>query len=102
MADRKPERAKSEALEEPDIEIGAAAKAKRLRFRQKPEVDVEVHGETREGDRRVEAESESGSVRRNLPEEVEPGVTYRDVEVGWRAEARLRDPAEDPEDRDEG
>jgi hypothetical protein len=85
---------------EPDIEIGAAAKAKRLRFRRKPEVDVEVHGETRDRDRQIEAETESGSVRRNLPDEIEPGVTYRDVRVGWRAEARIKDPEQDDRDRE--
>lgn len=88
-----------ERLEGADIEIGAAAKAKEIRFHEKPEVDVDVHGETRERDRSAEVETASGSVRENLPEEVEPGVTYRDVKIGWRAEARIRDPAE--EERDE-
>ena len=80
----------------PDIEIGAHATAKRLRFRRKPETDVEFEGETRvrSDDRieEVELESDSQSERRNLPEEVEPGVTYRDVEVGWAAGARARMP----------
>jgi hypothetical protein len=80
----------------PDIEIGAHATAKRLRFRRKPETDVEFEGETRvRSDDRIEAvelETDSHSERRNLPEEVEPGVTYRDVEVGWAARARVRMP----------
>jgi hypothetical protein len=80
----------------PDIEIGAHAKAKRLRFRRKPETNVEFEGQTRvrSDDRieEVELESDSTTERRNLPEEVEPGVTYRDVEIGWAARARARMP----------
>jgi hypothetical protein len=76
----------------PDIEVGARVKAKRLRFRSKPETKVEFRGGTRvRSDNRVEdvdLETDERSERRNLPEEVEPGVTYRDVEVGWVAEAR--------------
>ena len=81
---------------EPDIEIGAAVKARKLRFRRKPETKVEFEGRSRvRSDERiedVELETESGSERRNLPEEVEPGVTYRDVEVGWAARARAEMP----------
>jgi hypothetical protein len=77
---------------EPDIEIGAAARARRLRFRRKPKTKVEFEGRSRvRSDERiedVELESDSQSARRNLPDEVEPGVTYRDVEVGWVAGAR--------------
>jgi len=69
-------------MDEPDIQIGALVKAKRLRFKKKPETEV-----------RVEGEGGSGSLRENLPEEVEPGVTYRDVRVAWLAAAGL-----DPED----
>ena len=77
---------------ESDIEIGAAARARKLRFRSKPKTKVEFEGRTRvRSDDRiedVEIESESGSERHNLPDEVEPGVTYRNVEVGWAARAR--------------
>jgi hypothetical protein len=83
---------------EPDIEIGAAAKARRLRFRRKPKTNVEFEGRTRiRSDERiedVELDTESRSERHNLPEEVEPGVTYRDVEVGWAARSRARLPEE--------
>jgi hypothetical protein len=65
--------------EQPDIEIGAVVKAKRLRFNKKPETDVRVEGDV----------GGSGSERENLPETVEPGVTYRDVRVRWRAAAKL-------------
>lgn len=88
----------------PDIEIGASAKARKLRFRSKPDTNVEFHGGTRvRSDDRVEdveLETDSGSERRNLPDEVEPGVTYRDVEVGWAAQARLKVPKEDQEGDD--
>ena len=70
-----------------DVEIGAAVKAKELRFNRKPQVEVEFEGED-EGE--LEPESDSHTERENLPDEVEPGVTYRDVRVRWRAGARLR------------
>ena len=80
-------------IEDPDIEIGASVKAKQLRFHSKPKTEVDVHGEVREPKRRSEIETASGSERRNLPEEVEPGGTYRDVRVRWGAAARIDDPA---------
>ena len=87
----------------PDIQIGAAARARRLRFRRKPKTDVRVEGGTRvrsdRGVEELEVESDSHTERRNLPEEVEPGVTYRDVEVGWIAEGRVRSTERD-EDED--
>jgi hypothetical protein len=73
-----------------DVEVGAAAKARRLRFRRRPETRVTIHGE-----------GESRTQRENLPEEVKPGVEYRDVKVRWRASARVRDegPPEPGSDR---
>jgi hypothetical protein len=62
----------------PDIELGATVKAKRLRFERAPETDVELEGDW-----------ETHHERRNLPDEVEPGVTYREVEVSWGVGARL-------------
>jgi hypothetical protein len=89
---------------ESDIEIGASLRARRLRFRRKPKTKVEFEGGTRirSDDRieEIELESESGSQRRNLPDEVEPGVTYRNVEVGWAARARAR-MQEDLDDEEE-
>jgi hypothetical protein len=79
-------------VENADVEIGASVKAKRLRFREKPKTDVELHGEVRELEGRGKLQTTSGSERRNLPDEVEPGVTYRDVRVRWRAAARLDEP----------
>jgi hypothetical protein len=90
---------------EPDIEIGAAVRARKLRFRSKPKTKVEFEGHTHvRSDERIEAveiESESGSERHNLPEEVEPGVTYRNVEVGWAARARARIPEGELEQEEE-
>jgi hypothetical protein len=89
-------------VENADVEIGASVKAKRLRFREKPKTHVEFHGELHEPDGHGELETASGSERQNLPDEVEAGVTYRDVRVRWRAAARLGEPgssehAEGPE-----
>lgn len=67
-----------------DVEIGAVARARRLRFRRRPETRVEFGGSP-------EPESDSHSERENLSEEVEPGVVYRDVEVRWTAGARISD-----------
>jgi hypothetical protein len=96
---------------EPDVEIGAAASAKKLRFKRKPRVEVNTHAHSeidpqlaRELDR-IEGEGGSHTERENLPEEVEPGVTYRDVEVGWIAQARAKISEEemsDGEEEDEG
>ncbi len=65
-----------------DIEIGAVAKAKKLRFDKKPETELKFPGSA--------PSSGSHTERKNLPEEVEPGVTYRDVEVRWKARADVQ------------
>jgi hypothetical protein len=79
---------------EPDVEIGAAASAKRLRFKRKPRVEVNTHA-YRELDpqlaremKKIEGEGSSNTERENLPDEVEEGVEYRDVKIRWRAAAR--------------
>ena len=73
-----------------DVEIGAAVRADKLRFKKKPRTKVEyparAKGRLAEG---VQGESDSQTERENLPEEVEPGVTYRDVRVSWVGGARL-------------
>jgi len=77
-------------IDEPDVEIGARARARELRFRSTPQTHVELHGEiTEHGRGEQTVETASGSERENLPEEVEPGVTYRDVDIRWGATARL-------------
>lgn len=79
-------------VENADVEIGASVKAKRLRFRERPKTKVELRGEVRAPEGRGELQTTSGSERQNLPDQVEPGVTYRDVRVRWRAAARLDEP----------
>jgi hypothetical protein len=75
---------------EPDVEISTAVRAKELRFECKPDVEVRAYADS-------PASAESVSERENLPDELEPGVTYRDFAVRWRLAARLEDP---PVDRD--
>jgi hypothetical protein len=60
--------------QEPDLEISAAVRAKKMRFERKPDVD---------------SLGESVSERENLPDELEPGVSYRDFALRWRLAARL-------------
>jgi hypothetical protein len=70
---------------EPDLEIAASASADEVRFECKPEVRVRAYSN-------VPATAESISERDNLPDEVQSGVTYRDISVRWRASVRLDDP----------
>jgi hypothetical protein len=70
---------------EPDVEISATVRADELRFESEPEVSVRVHADS-------PADTEHVSERDNLPDQIEPGVTYRDIAVAWRVSARLRDP----------
>ena len=64
----------------PDIELGAAFRAKKLRFDRVPDTDVQYTGD-----------SNSEEDRKNLPQEVEQGVTYRDVEIRWHAQVSVDD-----------
>jgi hypothetical protein len=70
---------------EPDVEMAATVRAEEVRFECKPEVRVRAYSDS-------PASAELVSERENLPDEVEPGVTYRDVTVRWRLAARLEDP----------
>jgi hypothetical protein len=63
-------------------------KADELRFDVKPDVDVVTYADP-------PGDGESVSERENLPDELEPGVTYCDFAVRWRVAARLKDPDED-------
>ena len=74
----------------PDVDITTSVRVKELRFGEVPDVRVWFEGEPGE-------ESMSESERENLPDEVEPGVTYRDVKVRWSAASRIVHPT-DPED----
>lgn len=77
--------------EVPDVEISTSARARAVRFGIVPETRVWFEGEPG-------VRSSSRSERENLPDEIEPGVTYRDVRVRWRAAARIVHPT-DPEPR---
>jgi hypothetical protein len=67
----------------PDVEFTASVNADELRFREVPDTDVQFFGEPGH-------ESASGSDRENLPEKVDPDVTYRDVRVDYRLATRVR------------
>ena len=58
----------------PDIEFSANVKARELRFEEKPETEVRFWGYP-------ERNSVSANERKNLPEEVQQDVTYRNVDV---------------------
>jgi hypothetical protein len=66
-----------------EIEIGAVARADAIRFEKVPDTEVSFPGSDEE-------RSGSHTERENLPDEIEPGVTYRDVTVRWRAGAAVR------------
>ncbi|HEX7058809.1 MAG TPA: hypothetical protein VF176_03060 [Solirubrobacterales bacterium] len=73
--------------EVPDVEIHTGVRAKELRFGVVPEAKVWFEGEPAE-------RSSSETERENLPEEVEPDVSYRDVRVRWRAGSRIVHPTD--------
>jgi hypothetical protein len=77
--------------EVPDVEISTSARARAVRFGIVPQTSVWFDGEPG-------VRSSSRSERENLPDEIEPGVTYRDIRVRWRAAARIVHPT-DPEPR---
>jgi hypothetical protein len=70
---------------EPDVEMCFTVRARELRFECKPEVDIVAVADS-------PATAVLQSERENLPDEVEPGVTYRDVTVRWRVAAWLGEP----------
>ena len=77
MSRKRPSRPRSA-----DIELLASVQANQLRFDERPQTEVRFFGEPGH-------ESASGSDRTNLPERVEPGVTYREVRVDYRLASRL-------------
>lgn len=68
--------------ESADIVFTATVRADELRFRQTPETEVTFTGEP--GER-----STSCSTRRNLPDRVTGGATYRNIEVDYVLAAKL-------------
>lgn len=71
-----------EALEHPDIEFTANVRAREMRFDEIPETEVRFWG-------RPARASVSGTERKNLPEEVRRGVTYRNFSVRLRIATEL-------------
>ena len=69
---------------EPDLAIDARVTARELLFRKVPTPRVEFTGRPR---RETVWESE----RQNLPEEVQPGVTYRDIGITLRIRSVFAD-----------
>jgi hypothetical protein len=78
----------------PDVDVSTRVRAKSLRFGRVPKTKVWFEGEP-------DQESSSSVERENLPEQVEPDVTYRDVEVRWTAGARIVHPADSDEEGEE-
>lgn len=74
----RPQRPAAEA----DVEVNATVVAAELTFHDGPRTRVESFAEP-------DGESGSGSDRYNLPDRVEPGVTYRDVRVDYRLASKL-------------
>jgi hypothetical protein len=73
----------------PDVDVSTSVRARSLRFERVPETKVWFEGEPAE-------RSRIDTQRENLPDEVEPGVTYRDVRVTWRARSRVVHQADAP------
>ena len=76
----------------PDIEFAASVRAAELRFVEPPETDVRFIGEPGHA-------SASGSNRTNLPEQVQFGVTYRNLGVDYRLASRLASPGRNAPER---
>jgi hypothetical protein len=81
--------------ERADVDVHTSVHARELRFETVPEVKVWFEGEPAE-------RSSSEVVRENLPDEVEPGVTYRNARVGWRARSRIVHPTDAEPEEDAG
>jgi hypothetical protein len=68
----------------PEVVLRGKVTAKELRFASQPQVSVQVRGCPGLDTTRL-------SVRTNLPKPVQPGVTYRDVQLDFQLSAWLRD-----------
>jgi hypothetical protein len=71
----------------PDIDIFTSVRAKELKFGKVPKTRLWFEGDPGH-------DSRSKVERENLPEEVEPGVTYRNVKVDWSVVSRLVHPTD--------
>jgi len=70
-----------------DVEVFTGVRAEELKFGKVPKTKVWFEGEPAE-------RSSSTTDRWNLPEEVEPDTTYRDVKVRWTARSRIVHPTD--------
>jgi hypothetical protein len=79
-----------------DVEVFTSVRADELRFGRVPETEVSFEGEPAE-------RSSSKAERENLPDEVEAGVTYRNIGVRWQARSRIVHPSDrsESEEKDE-
>ena len=77
-----PEKKRPDARENPDVEISARVKTRKLRFEEEPETKTRSWGSP-------EHESVSGTELENLPEKVRSGVIYRNSTVRFRLAAKL-------------
>ena len=73
-----------EALETPDIDFIADVRARELCFDEVPETEVRFWGYPKSA-------SVSGTERKNLPDEVRRGVTYRNLSVRLRIATEVID-----------
>jgi hypothetical protein len=73
---------------EPEVHLSCKVRARELRFERKPAVDIVAFADS-------PAIAELESERDNLPDDVEPGVVYRDVSVRWRVAVWMGDPGWD-------
>ena len=69
----------------PDVSLTAEAKVQRLHFDRVPDTGTQFWGQQ-------ERETESGTVRENLPEESKRGVVYRDVHIRLKTVAEITGP----------
>jgi pyruvate/2-oxoglutarate dehydrogenase complex dihydrolipoamide acyltransferase (E2) component len=74
----------------PDIDFSANVKARELRFEEEPQTEVRFWGSPKRN-------SVSLNERKNLPEKVRQGVTYRDVSVHSHIASELVAPEEEPD-----
>jgi len=77
-----------EAMENPAIDFIANVRARELCFDEVPETEVRFRGYP-------ERASVSGTERKNLPDEVRPGVTYRNFSVRLHIATELIDTKSD-------
>lgn len=74
----------------PDVSLTAEAKVQRLHFDRVPDTGTQFWGQP-------ERKTESGTVRKNLPEEPKRGVVYHDVHIRLKTVAEITGVEQSPE-----